>query len=155
MRQGSISRFLPSTSLTYEQFMRDKRFVLVTVLMPLFNFYSVPINDFPGYTPYFWSGRGIDLPRHFDEVAVQKLIFCISLDAAGVNFADKYAAEDVEHSITGNMTEQFQGGAATFAEMKLDEKIVDNIERMQYRTPTPIQRYAVPVIQGEDAAQTA
>ena len=62
MRQGSISRFLPSTSLTYEQFMRDKRFVLVTVLMPLFNLYSVPINDFPGYTPYFLSWRGIDLP---------------------------------------------------------------------------------------------
>ena len=44
--------------------MRDKRFVLMTVLMPLFNFYSVPINDFPGYTPYFWSGRGIDLPYY-------------------------------------------------------------------------------------------
>ena len=42
--------------------MRDKRFVLVTVLMPLFNFYSVPINDFPGYTSYFLSVRGIDLP---------------------------------------------------------------------------------------------
>ena len=32
--------------------------------------------------------------------------------------------------------------------MGLDAAVLENVERMNYSTPTPIQRYAVPVIRG-------
>jgi probable ATP-dependent RNA helicase DDX4 len=65
--------------------------------------------------------------------------------SAGINF-DKFDAIDV--SLTGNNAEKLKP-IKTFAEAELKDILTENVTRSGYTKPTPIQKFAIPVIMGK------
>jgi probable ATP-dependent RNA helicase DDX4 len=59
----------------------------------------------------------------------------------GINF-DKY--DDIPVECTGNNAPK--RGASTFEEMGLSEILLKNVRRAKYDRPTPIQKWAIPII---------
>jgi len=64
---------------------------------------------------------------------------------AGINF-DKYDAIDVE--VSGPNVDKTTIKIASFDDAGLFDQTLANVKRAQYKKPTPIQRYAIPIING-------
>merc|ERR1719447_1989986 len=67
---------------------------------------------------------------------------------AGINF-DKYDAIEVE--VSGPNVDKNTVKISSFAEAGLFEQTLDNVNKSGYKKPTPIQKYAIPIInEGRD-----
>jgi superfamily II DNA/RNA helicase len=63
----------------------------------------------------------------------------------GINFAKQ---NEISCSLTGTGADSFTA-ITSFAETKLSDLMKMNIERSGYKTPTPVQKYSLPVILGK------
>ena len=65
--------------------------------------------------------------------------------AQGINF-DKY--DEIPVEITGNQTSQIKP-IKSFEEANIYEAFMDNVRKAKYVKPTPVQKYAIPIILGK------
>ncbi len=122
---------------------------------PKTNFSSIPVLSFPVYIVFCWQNKGLIcfyyLPARRMENLLRLILYVLfSGISKGINFDDY---KNIKVNVTGD---NIPPKINTFADAHLRDLLMNNLQRCKYDDPTPVQKYAIPIIlSGRDLMATA